>query len=135
VSRTSGSRGEWRCHFQHRYPETPPPGTPTAATNLTLSGVISGPGAFIKEGIGIATLDQHVHSYQAAGTVVNAGILSVPADAVLGARPASPADNLFLMAARSSVRVDDSGGQPPRRPRGHIDAAGTGTFDVAAGST
>jgi autotransporter-associated beta strand protein len=56
--------------------------TATAGTTLTLSGVITGPGAFIKEGVGTVNLSGS-NSYS-GGTVVAGGTLQFTTDGNLG---------------------------------------------------
>ena len=57
-------------------------GTATAATVLTLSGAITGTGAFIKEGVGVVNLTGN-NTY-AGGTVVSLGTLQFTTEANLG---------------------------------------------------
>ncbi len=58
-------------------------GTATAATTVTLSGVVSGPGAFIKGGVGAVNL-AGANTY-AGGTSITGGALQFTTDANLGA--------------------------------------------------
>jgi autotransporter-associated beta strand protein len=66
-------------------------GTATATTTLTLSGVISGPGALIKEGgaspptANIGTLNLTGNNTYSGGTVITGGTLQFTTDANLGA--------------------------------------------------
>lgn len=60
-------------------------GNATAATVLTLSGPITGPGGFIKEGVGVVRL-AGANTY-AGGTVVSAGALQFNTAANLGSGP------------------------------------------------
>ena len=63
----------------------------TNGYNVSIPGVISGPGALGKIGAGTLTLTA-ANSY--AGTLINAGTLNINSDLALGAVPSSPSLNL-----------------------------------------
>ncbi|MGL6073503.1 MAG: beta strand repeat-containing protein [Fimbriiglobus sp.] len=76
-------------------------GNATSTTNLTLSGVITGNGAFIKEGVGIVTLSG-TNTYS-GGTVVTGGTLRFLAENNLGAATSKLTLNGGILAPTAAV--------------------------------
>lgn len=102
----------------------------TNGSDITLSGTLSGPGAFTKEGIGTLTLSG-TNTY-AGGTTLEGGTLQVASDANLGAAPASVTPDHFAFAGGTLGTTATFTLNPNRGIA--LDAAG-GTFDTASGTT
>lgn len=77
----------------------------TSGTTLTVSGVISGPGALVKTSAGTLVLDG-ANTY-AGSTTLSSGTLSISADSGLGTPPGSPTPNhLTIGTATLSTAAD-----------------------------